>query len=42
MATTQMTLLERYIAGWRTPVYRGHAWVKRWIEAWFAENGRVI
>ena len=63
MATTQMTLLERYIAGWRRhdtnailatltmdcvviesfgPVYRGHAWVKRWIAAWVAENGRVI
>lgn len=63
MATTQITLLERYIAGWRThdtnailatlthdcvvtesfgPVYRGHAWVRRWIAAWFAENGRVI
>lgn len=24
------------------PIYRGHAWVKRWISAWFAENGCVI
>jgi len=58
-----MTILEQYIAGWRThdtdailatlapdcvvaesfgPVYRGHAWVKRWVAEWLAERGRVI
>ncbi len=24
------------------PVYRGHDWVRRWLAAWVAENGRVI
>lgn len=58
-----MTLLEQYIAGWRThdrhailatlapdcvvtesfgPIYRGHAWIERWIAAWTAEGAQVV
>jgi len=24
------------------PIYRGQAWVKRWIAQWLAEDGRVL
>lgn len=24
------------------PVYRGHAWVERWVATWLAQNGRVL
>jgi ketosteroid isomerase-like protein len=24
------------------PIYRGHAWVRRWVTEWMAEGGRVL
>ncbi len=24
------------------PIYRGHTWVKLWIQKWLAEDGRVL